>query len=127
MIRKAQSTAMTEVTATDGQHSSLVRAVGVGDPQEWRQQGHALPTEGLAFVAFHDVTQEMLDHWQPSVVFSPLLAKNFDCIDLAVLLHSLGYSGEYRAIAIGVPKPGVIEREVRQLCPHLKFRIVEAA
>ena len=126
-MQKARSRSTLAATATDEQHSSLVRALAVGDPQEWRQQGHSLPTGGLAFVAFHEVTQEMLDHWQPSVVFSPLLARNFDCIDLAVLLHGLGYSGEYRAIAIGLPKPKLIEREVCQLCPQLRFRIVEAS
>lgn len=127
MMRKAQSSVVETATATDEQHSSLVRALGVGDPQEWQQQGHSLPTGGLAFVAFHEVTQDMLDHWQPSLIFSPLLARHFDCVDLAVLLHGLGYSGEYRAVAIGLPRPGLIEQEVRQLCPQLNFRIVEAA
>ena len=112
---------------TDHERSPLVKAIVVGAPHEWEQQGHSLRGEGLAFVGFHEVTQETLDHYQPSVIFSPLLAKNFDCIDLAVLLNSLGYSVEYQALAVGVPKPELIEREVRQLCTQLKFRIVEAA
>ena len=127
MTRKAPSSAAFVGTATDEERSPLVRALAVGDPQEWRQQGHSLPNGGLAFVAFHEVSQELLDHLQPGIVFSPLLAKNFDCIDLAVLLHGIGYSGEYRAVSIGVPKPELIEREVLQLCPQLKFSIVEAA
>lgn len=126
MIRKANNIAAAQTIAADQAQTPIVRALAVGDPQEWRKQGHTLPSSGLAFVAFHDVTQETLDHLQPSVVFSPLLAKSFDCVDLAILLHGLGYSGEYRALAVGLPKPDLIEREVRQLCSQLNFRIVEA-
>lgn len=113
---------------TDGTKTGApsVRALAVGDPGEWQQQGYALPTDGLAFVEFHDVTTTTLEFLQPSLVFSPVLARQFDCIDLAITLHKLGYSGEYRALAVGFPKPAVIEREVRQMCPHLNFKIVES-
>jgi len=124
---KARTNFIVSDVSMDQERTPLVRALAVGEPKEWQQQGHSLPSTGLAFVAFHEVTQEVLDHLQPSVVFSPLLAKSFDCIDLAVLLHGLGYSGEYRALAVGIPKPEVIEREVRQLCSQLRFSIVEAA
>ncbi|MEM7753692.1 MAG: hypothetical protein AAF230_09775 [Pseudomonadota bacterium] len=102
-----------------------VRALAVGNPKEWQEQGHVLPTEGLAFVGFHEVTEVTLDYLQPAIVFSPVLANGFDCIDLAMALHKLGYSGEYRAIAIGYPKPAVIEREVKQMCPQLDFVIID--
>jgi hypothetical protein len=98
--------------------------LAVGDPEEWRKQGNVLPVTRMAFVAFHDMSQEMLDTLRPSIIFSPLLARSFDCIELAMLLQKLGYSGEYRAVASDIPNPDLIEREVRQLCPQINFRIV---
>ena len=47
-------------------------------------------------------------------------------IDLALELNRLGFSGEYRAISKDLPNPNVIEREVRQLCPHLDFKLIES-
>ncbi len=106
--------------------SRAVRVIAVGSPAEWRKQRKVLHEDGIAFLDFEEVTQEVLDALQPSTVFSPLLANNFDCIELAMLLHNLGYSGQYRAMATDLPKPDVIEREVRQLCPQLDFRITSS-
>ncbi len=126
MVERRQSASASKQTAPRQERAPSVRALAVGDPGEWQQQGYALPTDGLAFVEFHDVTTTTLEFLQPSLVFSPVLARQFDCIDLAITLHKLGYSGEYRALAVGFPKPAVIEREVRQMCPHLNFKIVES-
>ena len=126
MVGKSQLTSALVETAANQERKPYVRVLAVGDPTEWQQQGYTLPSEGLAFIGFHEVTNVTLDYLQPSVVFSPVLAKSFDCIDLAITLHKLGFPGEYRALAVGFPKPTVIEKEVRQLCPHLNFRIVEA-
>ncbi|MEM6387192.1 MAG: hypothetical protein AAF718_13250 [Pseudomonadota bacterium] len=100
--------------------------LAVGDMEEWRQQHQITPTQGLAFLAFGEVSQDALDEMRPVIVVSSLLSKGFDCIDLATRLHGLGFSGEYRAIANGIPRPEVIEREVHQLCPQLNFRVVDS-
>lgn len=113
-------------TTSDAERRPFVRALAVGEPHEWQRQGHTLPKEGLAFIAFHEVTQTTLDYLSPGTVFSPVLAKSFDCIDLALELNRLGFSGEYRAMARNLPNPGVIEREVRQLCPQLDFKLIES-
>lgn len=113
-------------TTSDAERRPFVRALAVGEPQEWQRQGHSLPKEGLAFIAFHEVTQVTLDYLSPGIIFSPVLAKSFDCIDLALELNRLGFSGQYRAIAQDLPNPSVIEREVRQLCPHLDFKLIES-
>lgn len=105
--------------------SSDLKAVAVGDSDQWLREGHFVPREGMAFVAFHDLDEDTLAALRPAVVFSPLLADTFDCIELALLLSKLGYQGKYRAVSQNVPKPDVIEREVRQLCTKLDFRIVK--
>lgn len=102
-----------------------VSVLAVGEPDEWRRQGRTTSSlENMVFVAFHEVTGGLLDQLQPSTVVSPALAKGFDCIDLAMLLSRLEFNGVYRALAADLPKPGLIESEIAQLCPRLKFEIV---
>ena len=107
--------------------SKVTPVMAVGDPEEWKRQGHGLPYEKLVFVAFEDVDEATLEHFSPSIIFSPVLAHTFDCIELALLLRNLGFNGEYRAIAGDLPRPSLIEREVSQMCPLLNFRIAVAS
>lgn len=100
-----------------------VKFVAVGDPVEWQDQGNLLPRSNVAYVGFHEVTEEMLSFLQPAEVFSPVLAKSFDCIELALHLHNLGYTGRYSAFTRGLPNVPMVEREVQQLCPRIKFQI----
>ena len=103
-----------------------VKILAVGDPSEWEQQGNLLPVGGIAFLSFHEVTDALLNELNPSTIFSPVLARRFDCIELAILLHNLGFTGAYRAMTKDMPKPDLIEREVRQMCPRLDFQLLLA-
>lgn len=99
--------------------------LAVGDVQRWKLAGHTgRPSAVLAFVAFHEVDAELLQTIRPSIVLSPLLSRQFDCIDLAQTLDTLGYRGKYRVIDENLPDPGVIAREVRALVPGLDFAII---
>ncbi len=114
------------IAASSSDQNSLTRIIAVGDASEWEQQGNMLPSGGIAFLSFHEVTDTLLNDLNPSMIISPVLARHFDCIELAVLLHNLGYSGAYRAMAKDMPKPELIEREVRQICPRLNFKLLLA-
>ena len=99
--------------------------LAVGDPKEWKQAGRRLPEGGaVAFISFEQLNGELLAQARPPVVFSPVLSRRFDCIDLAILLHRLGFTGSYRAVAPSLPNPKVIEGEVRACCPNLDFQIL---
>ena len=102
-----------------------VSMLAVGAWEEWqnRQPISPLP-DAMAFVAFHEVSRDLLDRLRPSAVVSPALAKGFDCIDLALLLSTLNYQGIYRALSDDLPKPQLIEAEIAQICPRLDFEIV---
>ena len=80
----------------------------------------------VVFVSFDEVDSTLLDDLKPDAVVSPALAWNFDCIDLAVLLERLSYVGAYRATAMELPKPELIENEISQLCPRLDFAIISS-
>lgn len=77
-------------------------------------------------MSFHEITDTLLNDLNPSMIISPVLARHFDCIELALLLHNLGFVGAYRAMAKDMPKPELIEREVRQMCPRLNFKLLLA-
>lgn len=105
-------------------HSKVVSVLAVGNPREWTRQGHELPKDNIAFVSFEEVTEATVEHFSPSIIYSPVLAHAFDCIELALLLRNIGYDGAYRATAQDLPKPDLIEREVSSMCPQLDFKIV---
>jgi hypothetical protein len=102
----------------------LPAVLAVGDTETWIRHGRQLPNDGhLVFAEFHQVTAELLSRLSPPLILSPLLARNFDCIDLAEVLWSLGYRGRYRAIDPSLPNPALIRREVRMLVPGLDFDV----
>lgn len=101
----------------------LATVLAVGDPEEWQRQGHELPPENVVFVPFNDLSERTLERFRPSVIVSPVLASDYDCIELTLLLRNVGYKGVYRAVAHDMPRPELIEREVSQLYPELNFKI----
>lgn len=113
------------ITSAHDDNASAVKVLAVGDTREWKRDGNVLPARGVAFIAFEQLDEKLLASLQPSIIISPILARSFDCIELAMLLQRLGYSGEYRAVSSEIPNPGLIESEVRQLCPQIDFRIVK--
>lgn len=101
------------------------RILAVGSPEEWsRERPESRLSLNVSFVAFYEINAALLDTLRPEAVISPALARDFDCIELACLLHSLDFHGVYRATAYDLPNPQVIENEISELCPGLDFRII---
>lgn len=108
-----------------GIESRTARIVAVGDPEQWARSGRRLPrTDRMRFVAFEEVTADLLLETNPEYILSPVVSTEFDCIDLATLLCRLDYRGPYRAVSADIPSPAIIEREIRQLCPNLDFGVI---
>ena len=61
----------------------------------------------------------------PDVVLAPLLSPEHDILDLARLLHKLGYSGALRAYCQPVPNARLIRAEVQQIWAEVDFDILE--
>ena len=124
---KGPSLAVSDVSeGFENDGDGAVRIVAVGDPSDWEAAKSPLPTGQIAFLSFDEVTAERLGRLKPKVIYSPVLARNFDCVDLAVLLHEIGFDGVYTANGQGLPKPELIVREVRHMCPRLNFEISAA-
>ena len=106
--------------------NSFGKVIAVGDVDEWKSQGHSFPGgAGVRFLSFSDLHEGTLALHRPDVIYSPVLARDFDCIELASLLHNIGFTGIYRAVGNDLPKPQVIEREVREMSRRLTFEIVK--
>lgn len=121
---KALSGDTVAVSAAD-RTENAARILAVGHTGAWTARGRRIATDGHVYFAdFHDVSDDLLAHLCPRLILSPLLARNFDCVDLAQRLGQLGYRGRYRAIDIGLPDPALIVREVRSLVPGLDFEII---
>lgn len=102
-----------------------IAVLAVGDTRKWSAVGHSLPSTGrIAFAAIEDITDDFLQIVEPETVISPLLARSFDCSDLAGRLYSFGFRGRYRAVSDEVPNPDIICREIRVLFPGLDFDVI---
>ena len=108
-----------------GSQEARKAILAVGEPGDWAQRGNDLPdNEDMIFVSFDEVTENILEYYQPSLIVSPALSLAFDCIELAMLLRNIGFKGSYRAVVRDLPKPELIEREVKSACPLLDFGIL---
>ncbi|WP_373356945.1 hypothetical protein [Pseudoroseicyclus sp. CXY001] len=96
----------------------------VGNLQRWELKGIEPPQlEGTRFITFDALDGPLLAGLCPDLVVSPLLAEGFDALDLARRLAELGYRGRYRAVALSLPDPGLVQDEVRAVAPDLDFDV----
>lgn len=121
----ADGRAHAELASGSGRNG-LASILALGDMREWRLCGGFLPSDtGIAFADFDELDAALLELVAPTLVVSPLLARGFDCTDVALRLYDLGYAGAYRALARPLPNPMLVVAEVRMLCPGLDFDIAE--
>ena len=125
MSREQSKASRLDVATLGGLVDQTVAILAVGDSDEWIQSGHQMPrASSIQFVSIDAVNESLLERLCPTVVISPALSKRFDCIDLAQKLANLNYTGRYRAVSHELPNPGMVEREIRQLCTRLDFAIL---
>ena len=99
--------------------------LAVGDTRAWNVPGRSFASDqNVVYADFHEVGPDLIQRVAPRLVVSPILARNFDCVDLAELLGRLRYAGRYRAFGPQLPDPGMITREVRSLVPALDFDVM---
>ncbi len=108
----------------DPQNKTMILIVG--DVQKWTELGRQLPKmANLVYCEYVDVTVAFIEDLAPDFIFSPLVSRNFDLIDLAVLLEKIGYKGAVRALIPALPNPQYILSEIMALCPNLDVDLIE--
>ena len=127
MSREETTLSMFDVVSLGGADDQTVAILAVGDSEEWLRQGNRILTDGsVVFASIEEVTPTLVGRLCPTVVISPALSHRFDCIDLAQILHRIGFKGRYRAVSTELPNPDMVEREIGHLCPGLDFAVLIA-
>ncbi len=97
----------------------------IGDLARWKAQGRVLePLEGFQFVDISDLSADFVNEREPDIILSPLVADDFDAVDVAIKLIELRFKGRYRAIADDLPDAELIRSEVQAFAPQLDFDLL---
>jgi len=125
MSREEPTLSVIDAVSVGGTDDQTIAILAVGYFQEGLRWGNRPLAEGsIVFVAIEEVTLALLDQLSPTVVLSPALSHHFDCIDLAQILHKIGFVGRYRFTSNELPNPKMVQREISHLCPGLDFAVL---
>jgi hypothetical protein len=84
----------------------------------------ALPARSI-HARYHQLTRSNMMEWGPSVVFLPLIGASEDAATIVELLESIAFQGDIVVICPQLPKPQLVERELRGLGPGQRLRLVQ--
>lgn len=97
----------------------------VGDLARWEAEGRMkAPLGNFQFVEIGSLTTDVVETIEPEIVLSPLVADDFDAVDVAAKLKELQYSGKYRAIAEDLPDADIIRNEIQSFAPQIDFDLL---
>jgi hypothetical protein len=69
----------------------------------------------------------MLQTVRPEIIVAPLIAPEWDLVDLGAALESFGYRGTVHALTRPLPRGELILGELSALYARLTFRLLDAA
>ena len=99
--------------------------LAIGDLTRWRHLCSALPEfVHLSMVTLGELDAQTFADLNPDIIYSPLVAPDFDAINVADQLNALKYHGQYRALVDHVPNPAAICAEIRSHAPAIDFELV---
>ena len=103
-----------------------LRTLIVGDLPRWEAEGRDVSSFGaFHFVALGELTAELLRECDPAIILSPLVADEFDALDVAKTLADLEFKGRYRALSPTSADGEVIRSEVAAIAPTLDFDVLD--
>ncbi len=83
-----------------------------------------LPVTEVQHLHFADLTAELLTTVKPSLIILPLFAAGHDAMTVVVILEGLGYAGRLTVLAPALPRPRLVERELRGLGPGMRLTLI---
>lgn len=86
--------------------------------------GGPLPAAGVTHVALGELTGKVLAEVCPSLVIVPLFSAGHDATSTIETLEELGYTGRIAVLAPRLPKPHLVERELRALGPATRLVLI---
>ena len=86
--------------------------------------GGPLPMTGVTHLRFADLSAALLAATNPSQIILPLFAAYYDAMSAVEMLEDLGYIGKLTVLAPDLPKPRLVERELRSLGPGTRLTLI---
>jgi hypothetical protein len=100
--------------------------IAIGDMSGWaREKLYPLANEGIRLTAIGGLDETLLSVVNPGLILSPVVARDFDCMDVAAILNAACFRGMYRAVSERSVHPRMITSEVTALYPDLDFDILQ--
>lgn len=99
--------------------------LAIGRVEHWvAELGEVPQDDEISFLELSALTEGALATLEPALVLSPVFTPMFDCVEVATRLVQAKYTGPYRAMGLRLPKPQMVQREVRAACPDLDFAVI---
>jgi hypothetical protein len=78
----------------------------------------------VTHLRFADLTADLLASTRASLIILPLFAPSYDAMTAVETLEDLGYAGKLTVLAPALPKPRLVERELRAIGPGPRLTLV---
>jgi len=117
-------------TRQPGSHDELATAGSVLLIEASQAMSLLAPRPGVQTVVITHrrlLSARMLQTVRPDIIVAPLIAPEWDLVDLGATLDGFGYRGTIHALTRPLPRGELILRELGALYPVLSFRLLEAA
>lgn len=83
-----------------------------------------LPRTDILHISLDALDAAFLAAVAPGLVVLPLIAASHDAAAAVELLEALGYRGRITVLAPALPRPGLVERELRALGPGARLTLI---
>ena len=82
------------------------------------------PIPGTLYIRFADLDAAFMTQNQPGLMIIPLFAAGYDAITVTERLQDLGYAGRIAVMAPNLPKPKLVEAELRAIGPGERLSLI---
>lgn len=83
-----------------------------------------IPLPNVAHHRHADLSRDLLRRISPTAVVVPLFAGDQDALGVVETLEELGFAGRILVIAPALPRPALVERELRAAGPGTRLMLV---
>jgi len=86
--------------------------------------GGPLPLPGTIHRGYGEIDAALLAGLQPERIILPLFASGYDAMSAIEALQRLGYAGLITVVAPELPRPRLVERELRAAGPGQRLSLI---
>jgi hypothetical protein len=114
---------MTDLRHKQPNNASCALAIGLDETTKTK----VMFPDGTVHLGTSDLTTRTLADCNPTVIILPLWHTEVDAIHMIQTLEDLAYQGEILVLAPSLPRPALVEQELRAEGPGKRLRLVTLA